>query len=89
MPMPMKPIVTRALGLVSAAQIRDGRMNGATAAEAAACLRNERREVVMVFLSLETSCPFITSPHPEIHNPHRANAILRTGTAVGNNITPA
>jgi hypothetical protein len=47
----MKPIVTRELGLVSDAQMCEGRMNGAAAAEAAAVLRNERREVGMVFLS--------------------------------------
>ena len=54
MPMPMKPIVSRELGLVSAAQMCDGRRKGVTAAEAAARLRNERRENCMVNLSLKT-----------------------------------
>jgi hypothetical protein len=43
----MKPIVKRELGGVSAAQPRDERTNGATAADATACFRNERRVTVM------------------------------------------
>jgi hypothetical protein len=40
----MKPIVNRSLGAVSAAQIRDGKIQGAAKAEAAARWRNVRRE---------------------------------------------
>jgi hypothetical protein len=50
----MKPILSREFGGVPAAQTRDGRSHGVTAAETAACLRNERRENCMVCLSLET-----------------------------------
>jgi hypothetical protein len=44
----MKPIVSRELGAVSAAQIRDGKTKGATAAVAAARWRNVRRVNVIL-----------------------------------------
>jgi hypothetical protein len=50
----MKPIVSRELGGVAAAQTREGRSHGVAAAETAACLRNERRENCMIGLSLQT-----------------------------------
>ena len=46
--MPMNPMVRRSLGGVSAAQMREGRRNGAAAAAVA---RNERREIFIGFLS--------------------------------------
>jgi hypothetical protein len=47
--MPTNPIVSRELGLVSAVHTCDGRRKGVAIAEAAARLRNERRETDMVF----------------------------------------
>jgi hypothetical protein len=54
--MPTKPIVSREFGLVSADQRCDGRMKGATAVEAKARLRNERRETGMVFPLFGVTC---------------------------------
>jgi hypothetical protein len=45
----MKPIVSLEFGFVSAAQMWEGRMNGATVVVAASCLRKVRRLVCMMF----------------------------------------
>src|SRR5439155_4893641 len=55
LPMPIKPSAMRSLGFTGAAQMREGRMNGAALAAAAVVVRKARRvrflELLMPFLS--------------------------------------